>query len=64
MISTFPHAQGFRKTARNYRIDIMDGPNMTNLGAWGLKRCLSKTRAGDREPRKVDVQLALKVTVR
>ena len=30
---TFPPARGFRSSDRDHRIVVIDGPNMTNLGA-------------------------------
>jgi 3-dehydroquinate dehydratase-2 len=32
-MATFPPAPGFRSTERDHRIVVIDGPNMTNLGA-------------------------------
>jgi 3-dehydroquinate dehydratase-2 len=32
-MATFPPAPGFRSSKRNHRIVIIDGPNMSNLGA-------------------------------
>ena len=32
-MTTFPAAPGFRSSKREHRIVIIDGPNMTNLGA-------------------------------
>jgi 3-dehydroquinate dehydratase II len=32
-MKTFPPAQGFRSTKRNHHIVVVDGPNMSNLGA-------------------------------
>ena len=32
-MATFPPAPGFRSLKRDHRIVVIDGPNMTNLGA-------------------------------
>jgi hypothetical protein len=32
-MTTFPPAPGFRSSKREHRIVIIDGPNMSNLGA-------------------------------